>query len=146
MTKYYYHYPWRDVIITIHGEVLLLLSLARCYYYYPWRDVIITIHGEMLLLLSMARCYYYNPWRDVIITIHGEMLLLLSMARCYYYYPWRDVIITIHGRSVYSRKKITFQLFPSGMITHVLCSCTTVPFLIMAGIWGQFEIGNLYYL
>ena len=70
--------------VTIHGEMLLSLSMARCYYHYPRRDVIITIHGAMLLSLSMARCYYYYPWRDV---IHGEMLLSLSMARCYYTYP-----------------------------------------------------------
>ena len=93
---YYHFYPWWDVIIPIHGEMLWLLSIPKFYYYYPWRDII-SIHGEMLLSLSMARCYYYYPWRDIIITIHGEMLLSLSMARCYYHYPWRDVNITIHG-------------------------------------------------
>ena len=61
-------YPWRDVISTIHDD---MLSMARSC---PWRYV---IHGEML---SMARCF---PWRDV---IYGAML---SMERCY---PWRDVI------------------------------------------------------
>ena len=95
-------YPWRDVISTIHDDMLSMarscpwryaihgemLSMARCY---PWRDV---IYGAMLsmercylwrdviygAMLSMARCY---PWRDF---IYGAML---SMERCY---PWRDVI------------------------------------------------------
>ena len=53
---YYYRYPWRDVIITFHGD-MLLLSMPW------WQDDIITIYGE-ILLLSMARCYYYYPWRE----------------------------------------------------------------------------------
>ena len=89
-------YPWRDVIITVHSEMLLFLSMVRCYL---WRDV---IFGEML---SMARCY---PWRDV---IHGEML---SMARCY---PRRDVIITIHGEmlamATQKTHNVTTTLHPS---------------------------------
>ena len=103
-------YPWRDVISTIHDDMLSMarscpwryvihgemLSMAPCY---PWRDV---IYGAMLsmercylwrdviygAMLSMERCY---PWRDV---IYGAML---SMARCYL---WRDVIITIHNEMV----------------------------------------------
>ena len=105
-------YPWRDVISTIHDDMLSMarscpwryvihgemLSMARCY---PWRDV---IYGAML---SMARCYL---WRDV---IHGAML---SMTRCYI---WRDVIITIHDEMV-SNISESF-VTPS----TILLSCTT---------------------
>ena len=77
-----------------------MLCMARCY---PWRDVISTIHDDML---SMARiiCHiihdlYHVPWRYV---VHGAMLSMLSrmmyhVARCYL---WRDVIITIHDEMV----------------------------------------------
>ena len=64
-------YPWRDVISTIHDD---MLSMARSC---PWRYV---INGEML---SMARWYL---WRDV---IHGAML---SMARCY---PWSEMLLSL---------------------------------------------------
>ena len=73
-------YPWRDVISTIHDD---MLSMARSC---PWRYV---IHGDML---SMARCY---PWRDV---IYGEMLLSLFMTR---WYPTYQNHLSHHPRFCY---------------------------------------------
>ena len=137
MAKCYYHYPWRNVIITIHGEMLLLLSMARCYYYYPWRDVIITIHGEVL---SMARCYYYYPWlaryyihgemlsmARCYFTIHGAMLLSLSMARCYPWrvYPWRGVITTIYSDMLY---QYPWRYFIHGKMSLLLSMVSWVKF------------------
>ena len=49
---FYGHISARDGSITIHGEM-----------YYPWRDVIIAIHSEML---SMAKCYYHYPLVQII--------------------------------------------------------------------------------